>query len=107
LAIDHPVSAERRRAVEDRERKFVRTLRMLGCYALRRVSPPMGASILLRNSPSPPMGVPSLSPRGRCTAPVASTWPDGSGFRYLPAKGLTLSLMVNAHNVAEAALCDD
>ena len=29
---------------------------------------------------------------------------DGSGFRYLPAKGLTLSLMANAHLVAQAAL---
>jgi hypothetical protein len=25
---------------------------------------------------------------------------DGSGFNYLPAKGITLTLMANAHNVA-------
>jgi hypothetical protein len=25
---------------------------------------------------------------------------DGSGFKYLPAKGLTLTLMANAHLVA-------
>jgi choline dehydrogenase-like flavoprotein len=25
---------------------------------------------------------------------------DGSGFRYLPAKGITLSLMANAHRTA-------
>jgi hypothetical protein len=31
---------------------------------------------------------------------------DGSGMRYLPAKGLTFSLMASAHNVAEAALRD-
>ena len=29
---------------------------------------------------------------------------DGSGLTYLPAKGLTLSLMANAHNVAMNAI---
>ena len=29
---------------------------------------------------------------------------DGSGFNYLPAKGLTFSLMANAHRVALNAL---
>ena len=26
---------------------------------------------------------------------------DGSGFRYLPANGLTLTLMANAHRIAQ------
>jgi hypothetical protein len=29
---------------------------------------------------------------------------DGSGFKYLPAKGITFSLMANAHVTAENVL---
>jgi hypothetical protein len=32
---------------------------------------------------------------------------DGSGFRYLPAKGITLSLMANAHLTALYAIKDE
>lgn len=108
LAIDYPVSAERRVAIEARERNYIRAMRMLGCYALRRVSPPMGASIhyagsLPFSTDERPL---TLSPRGRLHGGRDVYVADGSGLKYLPGKGLTFSLMANARNVAEAALRD-
>ncbi len=45
----------------------------------------------------------TLAPDGRLHG-TANVWvADGSGFRFLPAKGVTLTLMANAHRVAEAA----
>lgn len=108
LAIEYPVSRERRRAIAAKEREFVRALRMLRCYALGHVSPPLGASIhyagsLPYSTEERPL---TLSRQGRLHGTRRVYVADGSGFRYLPAKGLTFSLMANAHNVAEAALRD-
>jgi choline dehydrogenase-like flavoprotein len=46
----------------------------------------------------------TLSPDGRVWGTNKIFVADGSGFAYLPAKGLTLSLMANAHRVAAGVL---
>lgn len=91
--------------VISREKKYVSTLRKLGAYALKKVRPEIGASIhyagvLPFDSNEKPF---TLHPSGRLNGSKNVFVADGSGFGFLPAKGLTLSLMANAHLVAENA----
>ncbi len=86
-----------------RERAYVAALRTLGCFAIRRIYPGFGSSAHLGGTlpfsidPRPF----TLAPDGRLHGTVNVYVADGSGFRYLPAKGVTLTLMANAHRVAE------
>lgn len=85
-----------------RERKFVKALRSLGAYAIKRINPGPGSSIhyagtlpfSISNEPF------TLNPNGKLNGTKNVYIADGSGFKYLPAKGLTFSLMANAHNTA-------
>ncbi len=81
-------------------------LRSLGAWAIKRIQPGMGSSIHYAGTlPFAGDGRPfSLATDGRLAGTAAVSVADGSGFRYLPAKGLTLSLMANAHLVAREAL---
>jgi hypothetical protein len=93
-----------RAATRARERQFVAALRMLGCWVLRRMYPGEGSSAhvggtLPFSRDERPF---TLAPDGRLHG-TANVWvADGSGFRYLPAKGVTFTLMANAHRVAAA-----
>jgi hypothetical protein len=91
--------------VKQREKKYASALRSLGAWPLKKVQPPIGASIhyagLLPFSKAENSF--SLAPDGRLYGTNRVYVSDGSGFTFLPAKGLTLSLMANAHLVAEAA----
>jgi hypothetical protein len=78
----------------------------LGAYPVKMIDPGMGSSIhysgvLPFEKEEKPF---SLSPDGKLHVTKNIFVADGSGFRFLPAKGLTLSLMANAHNVAQNAL---
>jgi hypothetical protein len=88
-----------------REKKYGNTLRKLGAYALKKVRPEMGASIhyagVLPFSENKKEF--TLDPSGKLNGTKNVFVADGSGFSFLPAKGLTLSLMANAHVVAENA----
>ena len=81
-------------------------LRTLGCYPLKRVKPPAGGSI--HYAGTLPYSVDerpfSLATDGRLHRTRRVYVADGSGFRFLPAKGLTLTLMANAHRTACAML---
>jgi len=87
---------------DQRERKFIAALRELRCFPLKRVYPGYGASI--HYGGTLPISVKekshTLAPNGRLHGTKRIFIADGSGFRYLPAKGLTFSLMANAHRVA-------
>jgi len=87
-----------------RERQFVTALRMLGCFAIRRIYPGYGSSAHLGGTLpfSRDERAFALAPDGRLHGTANVYVADGSGFRYLPAKGVTLTLMANAHRVAEA-----
>jgi hypothetical protein len=92
--------------VNDRERKFVRAMRRLGCYAIKRIHPGHGSSIHYAGSlPFDDSGRPyTISTEGRLSGTRNVFVADGSGFKYLPAKGLTFSIMANAHLVAQNVL---
>ena len=80
---------------------FTRALRSLGAWAIKRIQPGMGSSIHYAGTlPFAGDGRPfSLLSDGRLAGTRRVWVADGSGFRFLPAKGLTLSLMANAHLV--------
>jgi hypothetical protein len=106
MRVEYILSEEEKKYVHKREDKFVAALRSLGCYALKRVYPGYGASIhyagtLPFNKENKPF---TVHPEGRLNGTQNVYIADGSGFKFLPAKGLTFSLMANAHNVAESLL---
>jgi hypothetical protein len=78
----------------------------LGCQPLRTIYTPQGGSIHYAGTlPFDDTGKPfTLNPSGRLSGTRRVYVGDGSGFRYLPAKGLTMTLMANAHIVAQNAL---
>jgi len=86
-----------------RNKRFVSVIKKLGCYPVRTVDPGFGASIHYAGTlPFAEGEEPfSLDPTGRLHGSKNIYVADGSGFRYLPAKGLTFSLMAWAHVVAK------
>jgi hypothetical protein len=90
----------------NREREFKKVMRELGCWPIKRVDPGMGSSIhyagcLPFSKKEKPF---TLSRDGRLHSTKNVFVADGSGFTYLPAKGLTFSLFANAHYVAKNVL---
>lgn len=106
LEAEYGLSDDETDRMRRREKVMIRALRSLGCWAIKRIEPGMGASIHYAGTlPFGPEQAPfSLRGDGRLSGTNAVWVADGSGFRFLPAKGLTLSLMANAHRVAQAAL---
>jgi hypothetical protein len=89
-----------------REKQFKSAMRKLSCYSIKTINPGAGSSIHYAGTLpfSNEKKIFSLSTDGRLNGLANIFVADGSGFRYLPAKGLTLSLMANAHLVALNAL---
>lgn len=90
----------------EREKKIKRALRQLGCYPLRKTDLGNGSSIhyggtLPFNNDEKPF---TINSSGRLNKTKRVFIADGSGFRFLPSKGPTLTLMANAHSVAQHAL---
>ena len=98
-------SADERRAHQRRRRRFIAAMRSMGAYALRTVDPGPGGSIHYAGTlPFADREQPlALDRTGRLHGTERVYVADGSGFRYLPAKGLTFSVMANAHLVARHA----
>jgi GMC oxidoreductase len=98
-------SADERRAHQRRRRRFIAAMRSMGAYALRTVDPGPGGSIHYAGTlPFADREQPlALDRTGRVHGTERVYVADGSGFRYLPAKGLTFSVMANAHLVARHA----
>jgi hypothetical protein len=91
---------------ERREKKFIAAMRSMGVFAIKRIDPGFGsgihyAGVLPFDASEKPF---TLHENGRLHGTKRIFVADGSGFTYLPAKGLTFSLMANAHNVALEAL---
>lgn len=91
---------------EQREKKIKSALRTLGCQPLKTIYAPHGGSIHYAGTlPFNNSGEDfSLYSNGKLAGTKNVFVADGSGFNYLPAKGLTLTLMANAYNVAKNAL---
>ena len=102
LAADYRLRDDEQRRNDRSEALFARTLRGLGCVPLKTVRTPHGASIHYGGTlPFSADGAPfTLAEDGRLAGTRRVYVADGSGLRYLPAKGITLTLMGNAHRVA-------
>ncbi len=89
-----------------REKKYCQAMRSLGAYPLKVIDPGFGSSIHYAGSlpfndtPKPY----TLNRQGKLHNTHNVFVADSSGFTYLPAKGLTFSIMANAHITAENAL---
>jgi hypothetical protein len=92
-----------------REKSYMSLLRQLGTFPLKKVKMSHGSGIhyagtLPFSKESKPL---HLNANGKLHATKHVYVADSSGFNYLPAKGLTFTLMANAHIVAEYALRDN
>ncbi len=108
LRVAYNLTEEERSAQRRHEKKYFKAMRSLGAFPIKRIDPGAGAAIhyagcLPFSKQSEPFHV---SPTGRLHGTKQVYVADGSGFKYLPAKGLTFSLMANAHLVAKAVLQD-
>jgi hypothetical protein len=106
LAASYRLREDEQRANDRREALLARTLRRLGCFPLKTIRTPHGASIHYGGTlpVSDREARFTLDADGRLTGTRRVYVADGSGLRYLPAKGITLTLMANAHRVAAGVL---
>jgi hypothetical protein len=102
LSASYHASEREKQNTLARAHAFAKTMRTLGAWKMKRIDPGFGASI--HYAGVLPFGEAddgrTLAADGRIRGTKNTYVADGSGFRYLPAKGLTLSLMANAHLVA-------
>ncbi len=106
LKVQYALSAEDRAEMDKREKQFIRTGRDLGLFALARLNPGYGASVHYAGTlPFSDEDKPfTLSKAGRLHGTKNVYVADSAGFNYLPAKGLTFTLLANAHITAENIL---
>jgi choline dehydrogenase-like flavoprotein len=81
----------------------------LNCTILKKLRTPIGGSIHYAGSLpfSNTEELYRLAPNGKLYGTKNIYIADASGFSYLPGKGLTLSLMANAHLVAKNILTNE
>jgi hypothetical protein len=105
LHITFSRSEDARHNLKKRIDAFARGLRKLGAWPVRTIAPPEGASIHYAGTlPFSDTEKPfTLAASGRLHGCARTYVADASGFRFLPAKGPTLSLMANARLVAQRA----
>jgi hypothetical protein len=106
LKAEYALNENALKQIYKREKEYAATMRKLGCYMLKKIDPGYGSSIhyagcLPFNKEEKEH---HLSPNGRVCNTKNVFVADGSGFTYLPAKGITLSIMANAHLTALNAL---
>ncbi|HEX8762460.1 MAG TPA: hypothetical protein VF733_01755 [Candidatus Saccharimonadales bacterium] len=106
LRAQYELSAEEEAEFLRRENKMIKAMRRTGLYALKRINPGYGSSVhyagtLPFNDEEKPF---TLARDGRLHGTRRVFVADSSGFAYLPSRGLTFSLLANAHNVAEEVL---
>jgi hypothetical protein len=108
LHISYTLDSAERSQHFRREKTIARRLRKLGVYSLKRVEPGYGSSVHYAGTvPFSESEKPyTLSPSGKLRGTKNVYIADSSGFNYLPAGGLTFTLMANAHMTAENALND-
>ena len=106
LNVNYQLSDKENQKVSHNEHKFTQALRKLNCFVLKKMNPGHGSGI--HYAGTLPFSNSNekfkLLPNGRLGQTKNVFVADGSGFTFLPAKGLTFSLMANAHNVALSAL---
>jgi hypothetical protein len=106
LKAEFKLSAEEKNKIENRERQYSAAMRKMGCFTLKKIDPGYGASIHYSGTlPFSNTGDKfTLQQNGQLNGSKNVFVADGSGFKYLPAKGITLSIMAYAHLTALNAL---
>jgi len=106
LKAEFKLSAEEQNKINKRESQYSAAMRKLGCYTVKKIDPGFGSSIHYAGCLpfSKEEQAYHLHPSGRLYGAKNVFVADGSGFRYLPAKGITLSIMAYAHLTALNAL---
>jgi choline dehydrogenase-like flavoprotein len=101
LRIDYAPGVDERSAQRSDERALRRIFLRLGCVPLRTIRPGHGANIHYAGTfpMSPGGGELTCDSSGRLRATRAVHLADGSVFPWLPAKGLTFTLMAHANRV--------
>jgi choline dehydrogenase-like flavoprotein len=108
LRARYELSAADKARFSARERVFIAAMRRMGTFALKRMNPGYGSSIHYAGTlPWSEADEPfTLDTSGRLHGTRRVFVADSSGFNYLPARGLTFSLLANAHLTAENVLTD-
>ncbi len=101
LAISYRPSAEVESRQRAHERVMMKFMRRLGCWPLKTVHPGHGSSVhygsqLPFDRDDKPL---TTEPGGRLRGTRQTYIGDGAAFAYLPAKGLTFTLMANANRI--------
>jgi hypothetical protein len=106
LFAHYTLNNEEKLKVKNNEKQIRKALRSLGCYPIQRMDPGYGSSIhyagTLPFSESDTYG--TTGKNGQLNGFKRIFVADASAFRYLPAKGITFTLMANAHVVAQNSL---
>jgi hypothetical protein len=106
LTAEYALSDDELSKYAGREKKFISAAHKVGLYPLKRINPGYGSSIhyagTLPFSETPEPF--TLDHTGKLHGAKNVYVADSSGFKYLPARGLTFSLMANAHLVAQNIL---
>jgi choline dehydrogenase-like flavoprotein len=97
-------TADQARAVRRGERAMLRRLAGLRCVPIGVARPSPGASIHYAGTLPVGDGPLNTAPDGRLNGCRHVYVGDGSSWRWLPAKGLTFTLMANARRVAEGVV---
>jgi choline dehydrogenase-like flavoprotein len=107
LVVNYELSAAEKSRHKRNEAKVIRFFRRLGCWPIKAVQPGHGSSIHYAGTfPMMAEGAELTCDREcRLRATRAVYLADGSPFPYLPAKGLTFTIMANANRIG-ALLAD-
>ena len=106
LFAEYILTDEEEKAVKTKEKAYFKTLRGLGCIPISRLNPGNGSSIHYAGSlPFSDTDKPlTTAMDGRLHGTRSVFIADGSSFRFLPAKGISFTLMANAERVAANSL---
>ena len=106
LFASYHMNSKEKSIIRSREKKIKKALRKMGVFPIKRMDPGAGSSIhyagTIPFSQEEKLGTQATDGRLHGTKNVYIA--DASGFTYLPAKGITLSLMANAHRVVNGLL---
>jgi len=106
LEAQYVLNSDELKEVERTEKEFFKSFLSLGCIPIQKVQPGHGASIHYAGTlPYNSNGYAyTTSHRGLLSGTKNVYVADGSSFHYLPAKGISFTLMANADRVARKAL---
>lgn len=109
LTAEYHLSEVEKSIIKQRERVIMKALLKLGITPIKRIDPGAGSSIHYGGTipfcDEETLG--NQSTNGRLYGTKNVYIADSSGFKYLPAKGVTLSIMANSHRVCSKLLQND